>query len=177
MQRPIPEATFHIVLIGLVGYFLMESFSIRGSAAGGSLSPAFFPKAICILLIFFLLFSLFTTLVQSNDKKTRCNKGEEPSGTRLKSNTWAPCVAWLSVLFLLVLYAFLLEVLGYVIATAMLIFGMVSVLVILNKQGNEVTLKGVTKLAGFAVCTSLAIFMLFTKGFSITLPTLGVAGV
>ena len=177
MQRPIPEAAFHVVLIGLVGYFLMESFSIRGSAAGGSLSPAFFPKAICVLLILFLVFSLITTLFQIDDKRLSCNEGEEPSEKRLKNNAWAPCVAWFSVLLLLVFYAFLLEVIGYVIATALLIFGMVSVLVMLNKQGNEVTLKGVASLVGFSVFTSLVIFMLFTKGFSITLPTLGIAGV
>lgn len=169
MQRPIPEATFHIVLIGLVGYFLMESFSIRGSAAGGSLSPAFFPKAICVLLIVLLVLSLVKVVIEGISSKEVEQPREVSFGVSI--------VAWLSVLALLILYAFLLEPLGYVVTTALLIFCMVSTLVLLNKQDQKASLKGVAGLAGFSILTSLAIFILFSKGFSIILPTLGIAGV
>lgn len=169
MQRPIPEATFHIVLIGLVGYFLMESFSIRGSAAGGNLSPAFFPKAICVLLIILLLLSLVRVVIEGISSK-------EPEQPR-EVSFGVSVIAWLVVLALLILYAFLLEPLGYVITTALLIFCMVSTLVLLNKQDQKASLKGVAGLAGFSILTSLAIFILFSKGFSIILPTLGIAGV
>ncbi|MCC5901381.1 MAG: tripartite tricarboxylate transporter TctB family protein [Halomonas sp.] len=169
MQRPIPEATFHIVLIGLVGYFLMESFSIRGSAAGGSLSPAFFPKVICVLLIVLLLLSLVRVVIEGISSKDPELPREASFGVSI--------FAWVVVLALLMLYAFLLEPLGYVLTTALLIFCMVSTLVLLNKQDQKASLKGATGLAGFSLLTSLAIFILFSKGFSIILPTLGIAGV
>ncbi|WP_172118071.1 tripartite tricarboxylate transporter TctB family protein [Halomonas hibernica] len=177
MQRPIAEATFHIVLIGLVGYFLMESYSIRGSAAGGSLSPAFFPKAICVFLIVMLLVSLLTTIITSAAPRISEGPSDEDIAAPQKGSLVVSVIAWTAVLGLLVLYAFLLEPLGYVITTALMIFSMVSVLVMLNKQERKVTPKGVAGLAGFSIVTSLAIFMLFTKGFSIILPTLGIAGV
>ncbi|PRY65266.1 tripartite tricarboxylate transporter TctB family protein [Vreelandella songnenensis] len=169
MQRPIPEATFHIVLIGLVGYFLMESYSIRGSAAGGSLSPAFFPKAICVFLIVLLLLSLVRVIIEGVSSKDADEVRE--------SSFRVSVIAWVTVLALLILYAFLLEPLGYVVTTALLIFCMVSTLVLLNKQEQKASLKGVAGLAGFSILTSLAIFILFSKGFSIILPTLGIAGV
>lgn len=172
MKRSITEAVVHLVLIGLAGYFLMESFSIRGSAAGGSLPPAFFPKAICTLLLVLLSASLLKLIYATAKHNEGCQEASFSRGSVI------PVVSWLVVFLLLVLYAVVLEPLGYVVSTALLVFSVVGTLVMLS-PGDEsgISAKGIAKLGAFSMIVSLLIFFLFSQGFGIILPTLGVMGV
>lgn len=172
MSRPISEIVVHLVLMGLAGYFLIESFSIRGSAAGGSLPPAFFPKAICTLLLVLLSISLLKLIyVMVTNKADK----EELGSSR---STVISVVSWLIVLSLLIIYALALEWLGYVVSTALLVFCVVSTLVILSPNDeSRVSAKGIVQLSAFSVTVSVSIFFLFSHGFGIILPTLGIMGV
>lgn len=172
MKRPISEVVVHLVLMGLAGYFLMESFSIRGSAAGGSLSPAFFPKAICALLLMLLGLSLFKVV-----HGMVAHRGEiaelsvSPAAVR-------PVISWVAVFLQLVIYAVALERLGYIVSTSLLVFCVVGTLVILGTDdASRISIKGVAQLGAFSAIVSVTIFYLFSKGFGIILPTLGVMGV
>lgn len=170
MKRPIKEISVHVVLIGLVGFFLIESFSIRGSAAGGSLPPAFFPKVISIILIGLLAISLAKVVYQ-----IVVFRGEAVS---VSQKTLAPVVSWVAVLFQLFIYAAVLESLGYVISTSLMIFCVIGTLVVFGRDGeSKVSAKGAAKLAVFSITLSSLIFLLFSAGFGIRLPTFGVMGV
>lgn len=172
MNRPISEIVVHLVLMGLAGYFLVESFSIRGSAAGGSLPPAFFPKAICTLILVLLSVSILKLIYAA------VKHPEDDEGLSFSRSSVTPVVSWLVVFSLLVLYSVVLERLGYVMSTALLVFSVVSTLVILS-PGDEsrVSAKGIGQLGAFSITVSLSIFFLFSKGFGIILPTLGMMGV
>lgn len=172
MNRPVSEIVVHLVLMGLAGYFLVESFSIRGSAAGGSLPPAFFPKAICTLLLVLLSISLLKLIYATVKHK------EGGAEVFLSRNAIIPVVSWVVVFSLLVIYAVVLESLGYVMSTALLVFSVVGTLVILSPGDvSKISAKGIAKLGAFSIIVSLSIFFLFSQGFGIVLPTLGVMGV
>jgi putative tricarboxylic transport membrane protein len=172
MNRPISEIVVHLVLMGLAGYFLVESFSIRGSAAGGSLSPAFFPKAICTLLLVLLSVSLLQLIYAMATHKA---EKDEVSFSR---SAVIPVVSWFVVLSLLIIYAVALEWLGYVVSTTLLVFCVVGTLVILSPNDeSRVSAKGIAQLGAFSITVSLSIFFLFSQGFGIILPTLGIMGV
>lgn len=172
MNRPISEIVVHLVLMGLAGYFLVESFSIRGSAAGGSLPPAFFPKAICTLLLVLLSVSLLKLIYATVKHK------EGDVEVSFSRSAVIPVVSWLVVFSLLVLYAMVLETLGYVMSTALLVFCVVSTLVLLSRRDeHQVSVKGAAQLGAFSITVSVTIFLLFSKGFGIILPTLGIVGV
>ncbi|NWO11983.1 hypothetical protein HLV40_16525 [Chromohalobacter salexigens] len=169
MSKSIGEAIFCAVLIGLVGFALTESFQIRGSAAGGSLSPAFFPKAICILLLAFLVVSLIGTV-----RKTVA----ETSGLFSATMNGVATFAWMAILAELIAYALILEPLGYVVSTTLMIFSVVATLATLNgPQGGKITAKGSFQLGIFSLVVALTIHVLFSQGFGLVLPTLGVLGV
>lgn len=172
MNRPVSEIVVHLVLMGLAGYFLVESFSIRGSAAGGSLPPAFFPKAICILLLVLLSISLLKTI------HGMVKKREGSAEISFSHSAVIPVISWLVVLSLLIIYAVVLERLGYIVSTTLLVFCVVGTLVIFSADpDNRVSAKGVAQLGAFAASVSVTIFLLFSKGFGIMLPTLGMMGV
>nr|WP_163502550.1 tripartite tricarboxylate transporter TctB family protein [Halomonas socia] len=172
MNRPISEIIVHIVLMGLVGYFLMESLSIRGSAAGGSLSPAFFPKTICILLLVFLTFSLSIKIRMMVVDKS----GERSLGA--SREVLVSVISWVAVFLELVVYAMLLESFGYILSTTLLIFSIVSTLVLLSAQSErKISSSNIARLGAFSLSVSVSIFFIFSKGFGIRLPTLGIMGV
>ncbi|WP_111495592.1 MULTISPECIES: tripartite tricarboxylate transporter TctB family protein [Marinobacter] len=168
MSRSVGEAVFTAVLMGFAGFALYEAFGIRGSAAGGSLAPAFFPKAICTLLLIFLGVSLFRTLLKVRHEA----KPDEGGDTR------GAVLGWLIVLAELVVYSLVLEPLGYVISTALLIVAVVATLMLLSAgERQRITPRSAGMLVGFSAVVSVAIFLLFSKGFGLVLPTLGAMGV
>lgn len=172
MSRPIGDIIVHVILMGLAGYFLVESLSIRGSAAGGSLPPAFFPKAICTLLLILLGLSLIKAI-----RGLIVNRGQG-RGPSVSPGAVVPVFAWLAVFLQLVVYAVMLEPIGYVVSTSLLVFCVVSTLVLLSATDERrVSGRGVAQLGGFSITVSFAIFVLFSKGFGIILPTLGLMGV
>ncbi|WP_172118831.1 tripartite tricarboxylate transporter TctB family protein [Halomonas hibernica] len=170
MKQSMGQITFQVVLLGLGILFLSESFGIAGSAAGGTLAPAAFPKAICGLLLALVAMSIITTLA----RRVRTSGG---ASATLASNARA-YVGTVGVALLLVLYTAVLEQLGYVIATSTLIFVVVSILALLDPaRQRKPGAVDVLKLVAFSVAVAAAIFFIFTTWFGIVLPAVGWMGI
>ncbi|REC96458.1 tripartite tricarboxylate transporter TctB family protein [Kushneria indalinina] len=172
MVKTRSDALFHLVLLALAGWFLQQAWHLPANAAGGSLSPAFFPRAISSAIVLLLLISMVRGLI-AGTLLTRDATNEEATAP-----AWVPVVAWGAVALLLVFYAMLLEPLGYVISTALFLFLCVAIVSVLSRQrGESIAIGRVLMLALFAATVSVAIFLIFSVGFEIVLPTIGVMGV
>ncbi|GHC32823.1 hypothetical protein GCM10010082_29200 [Kushneria pakistanensis] len=172
MVRTRSDALFHLVLLALAGWFLQEAWNLPANAAGGSLSPAFFPRAISSAIAILLLISMVRGLVAGT------LLARDTSDEAATSPAWVPVLAWGAVALLLVLYAVLLEPLGYVVSTALFLFLCVAIISVLSRQrGDGIPMVRVLMLALFSAVVSVAIFLIFSVGFEIVLPTIGVMGV
>ncbi|WP_438767113.1 tripartite tricarboxylate transporter TctB family protein [Kushneria sp. TE3] len=172
MVKTRSDALFHLVLLALAGWFLQQAWHLPANAAGGSLSPAFFPRAISSAIAILLLISMVRGLIAGT--LLARDTSDKPSS----SPAWVPVVGWCAVALLLVLYAALLEPLGYVLSTAGFIFLCVALVSVLARQpGESIAIGRVLMLALFSAVVSVAIFLIFSVGFEIVLPTIGVMGV
>lgn len=172
MVKTRSDALFHLVLLALAGWFLQEAWNLPANAAGGSLSPAFFPRAISSAIAILLLISMVRGLMAGT------LLASDASDDAATAPRWVPVVGWCGVALLLVLYATLLEPLGYVISTALFLFICVAMVSVLSRQsGEHIAMGRVLMLALFSAVVSVAIFLIFSVGFEIVLPTIGVMGV
>ena len=172
MVKTRSDALFHLVLLALAGWFLQEAWNLPANAAGGSLSPAFFPRAISSAIAILLLISMVRGLMAGT------LLASDASDDAATAPRWVPVVGWCGVALLLVLYATLLEPLGYVISTALFLFICVAMVSVLSRQsGERIAMGRVFMLALFSAVVSVAIFLIFSVGFEIVLPTIGVMGV
>lgn len=172
MVKTRSDALFHLVLLALAGWFLQEAWNLPANAAGGSLSPAFFPRAISSAIAILLLISMVRGLIAGT------LLARDASDDAATTPGWVPVVGWCGVALLLVLYATLLEPLGYVISTALFLFLCVAMVSVLSRQtGERIAIGRVLMLALFSAVVSVAIFLIFSVGFEIVLPTIGVMGV
>ncbi|WP_456267489.1 tripartite tricarboxylate transporter TctB family protein [Kushneria sp. AK178] len=172
MVKTRSDALFHLVLLALAGWFLQQAWHLPANAAGGSLSPAFFPRAISSAIVVLLLLSMVRGLIAGT------LFARDASGEADAAPVWVPVVAWCAVALLLVLYAVLLEPLGYVISTTLFLFLCVAIVSALShRHGDTIKPVRVLMLALFAAAVSVAIFLIFSVGFELVLPTIGVMGV
>ena len=172
MVKTRSDALFHLVLLALAGWFLQQAWHLPANAAGGSLSPAFFPRAISSAIAILLLISLIRGLIAGT------LLARETRDDAARVSAWGPVVAWGGVVLLLVLYAALLEPMGYVISTALFLFLCVAMVSVLSHQrGESIRPVRVLMLALFSAVVSVSIFLIFSVGFEIVLPTIGMMGV
>lgn len=172
MVKTRSDALFHLVLLALAGWFLQQAWHLPANAAGGSLSPAFFPRAISLSIVILLLISMIRGLIAGT------LLARDVSDSDNATPAWVPVVAWCAIALLLVLYALFLEPLGYVVSTALFLFLCVAIVSVLSHQrGDAIRPVRVLMLALFSAAVSVAIFLIFSVGFEIVLPTIGVMGV
>lgn len=168
MARSLGDLLFHFILMAAASWFLMKAYALPASAAGGSLPPDFFPKAVLVSILFLLSISLLQGIVKSSRSKAKHGR-----------TAWAkPFAAWCCIVVLLAAYAAVIEQLGYIISTTLFLYACISCVGMLARPLNEVaTMRNSLTLALFVVAVSTAIYLIFTLGFEILLPSLGVLGV
>ena len=111
-----------------------------------SLGPAFFPRLICIILFLIALILLIFSIKNKNYSKI---KNKNPN---LKYSV-------MTIIFFIV-YVFLIEKLGYLTST---IIFMISIIFLLKSKSLLINII-------FSVVFSSVIYLLFSKGFNVSLP-------
>ena len=111
-----------------------------------SLGPAFFPRLICIILFLIALILLIFSIKNKNYSKI---KNKNPN---LKYSV-------ITIIFFIV-YVFLIEKLGYLTST---IIFMISIIFLLKSKSLLINII-------FSVVFSSVIYLLFSKGFNVSLP-------
>ncbi|MFQ3788576.1 tripartite tricarboxylate transporter TctB family protein [Halomonas sp. A29] len=169
MVKSLGDVLFHLVLIGMASFFLIQASQLPTSAAGGNLSPAFFPKSICILIICLLVFSLLKS------SRSAIAAVRDVANLNLAQH-WRSTTCWLLLLGLMVAYALSLERAGYIITTGVFLFLSVLVVTLMSNPDDEgrdrIGIRRVVFLAVFSALAATLIYLVFTKGFNIILPTL-----
>ena len=111
-----------------------------------SLGPAFFPRLVCIILFLIALILLIFSIKNKNYSKI---KNKNPN---LKYSV-------MTIIFFIV-YVFLIEKLGYLTST---IIFMISIIFLLKSKSLLINII-------FSVVFSSVIYLLFSKGFNVSLP-------
>ncbi len=109
------------------------------------LGPDFFPKVIAIIL-FILSTMLFAGSVKNKDKKSIYNPNMKYT---------------FMVIFAFAVYIFLIDRIGYLVSTVIFAFVVITILKSKSKILNIV----------FAIAFPIALYLLFTYAFKVSLPT------
>lgn len=134
-----------LCIISAFLYFITFNFEVF-EMDKYSLGPAFFPKLICIILFLIALILLIFSIKNKNYSKI---KNKNPN---LKYSV-------ITIIFFIV-YVFLIEKLGYLTST---IIFMISIIFLLKSKSLLINII-------FSVVFSSVIYLLFSKGFNVSLP-------
>lgn len=103
------QIVFHVVLIGIMGIFLKESFAINISRMNDPIGAAGFPRIIMILALVLLVISLINVIRKNKGKLYKGEKVQELNPT------------FLSLIGSIVLYILLIRYIGFLISSFILI--------------------------------------------------------
>ena len=134
-----------LCIISAFLYFITFNFEVF-EMDKYSLGPAFFPRLICIILFLIELILLIFSIKNKNYSKI---KNKNPN---LKYSV-------ITIIFFIV-YVFLIEKLGYLTST---IIFMISIIFLLKSKSLLINII-------FSVVFSSVIYLLFSKGFNVSLP-------
>jgi hypothetical protein len=134
-----------LCIISAFLYFITFNFEVF-EMDKYSLGPAFFPRLICIILFLIALILLIFSIKNKNYSKI---KNKNPN---LKYSV-------MTIIFFIV-YVFLIEKLGYLTST---IIFMISIIFLLKSKSLLINII-------FSVVFSSVIYLLFSKGFNVSLP-------
>ena len=134
-----------LCIISAFLYFITFNFEVF-EMDKYSLGPAFFPRLICIILFLIELILLIFSIKNKNYSKI---KNKNPN---LKYSV-------MTIIFFIV-YVFLIEKLGYLTST---IIFMISIIFLLKSKSLLINII-------FSVVFSSVIYLLFSKGFNVSLP-------
>lgn len=134
-----------LCIISAFLYFITFNFEVF-EMDKYSLGPAFFPRLICIILFLIALILLIFSIKNKNYSKI---KNKNPN---LKYSV-------IMIIFFIV-YVFLIEKLGYLTST---IIFMISIIFLLKSKSLLINII-------FSVVFSSVIYLLFSKGFNVSLP-------
>ena len=134
-----------LCIISAFLYFITFNFEVF-EMDKYSLGPAFFPRLICIILFLIALILLIFSIKNKNYSKI---KNKNPN---LKYSV-------ITIIFFIV-YVFLIEKLGYLTST---IIFMISIIFLLKSKSLLINII-------FSVVFSSVIYLLFSKGFNVSLP-------
>lgn len=134
-----------LCIISAFLYFITFNFEVF-EMDKYSLGPAFFPRLICIILFLIALILLIFSIKNKNYSKI---KNKNPN---LKYSV-------ITIIFFIV-YVFLIEKLGYLTST---IIFMISIIFLLKSKSLLINII-------FSVIFSSVIYLLFSKGFNVSLP-------
>ncbi|WP_308007879.1 tripartite tricarboxylate transporter TctB family protein [uncultured Fusobacterium sp.] len=125
-------------------FYLSTQFNMAFIGDSG-LGPDFFPKIIAIIL-FILSAMLFIGSIRNKDKKSIYNPNMKYT---------------FMVIFTFAVYVFLIDRIGYLISTIIFAFVVITILKSKSKILNII----------FAVIFPVALYLLFTYAFKVSLPT------
>lgn len=134
-----------LCIISAFLYFITFNFEVF-EMDKYSLGPAFFPRLICIILFLIALILLIFSIKNKNCSKI---KNKNPN---LKYSV-------ITIIFFII-YVFLIEKLGYLTST---IIFMISIIFLLKSKSLLINII-------FSVIFSSVIYLLFSKGFNVSLP-------
>jgi hypothetical protein len=134
-----------LCIISAFLYFITFNFEVF-EMDKYSLGPAFFPRLICIILFLIALILLIFSIKNKNYSKI---KNKNPN---LKYSV-------ITIIFFII-YVFLIEKLGYLTST---IIFMISIIFLLKSKSLLINII-------FSVVFSSVIYLLFSKGFNVSLP-------
>ena len=134
-----------LCIISAFLYFITFNFEVF-EMDKYSLGPAFFPRLVCIILFLIALILLIFSIKNKNYSKI---KNKNPN---LKYSV-------MTIIFFIV-YVFLIEKLGYLTST---IIFMISIIFLLKSKSLLINII-------FSVVFSSVIYLLFSKGFNVSLP-------
>ncbi|MGC4941305.1 tripartite tricarboxylate transporter TctB family protein [Kribbella sp. DT2] len=146
-----------LVLVVLSATFLVGVFDIRSPKGLDPQGPRFFPLLVTAAWLLLSIGYLIEGL-----RSPRTAKAETETGTSIADRSWFEPVA---LCVLLVLYAFLVVPLGYMLSTALLFWGAARVL------GSRQLVRDIV----VAVVTAVVVYIAFTQFLDISLPE-GVLG-
>ncbi len=140
------ETIFSTFLCIVSAFIFYSSTQFNMTFIGDSgLGPDFFPKIIAIIL-FILSAMLFIGSIRNKDKKSIYNPNMKYT---------------FMVIFTFAVYVFLIDRIGYLISTIIFAFVVITILKSKSKILNII----------FAVIFPVALYLLFTYAFKVSLPT------
>lgn len=140
------ETVFSAFLCIVSAFIFYSSTQFNMAFIGNSgLGPDFFPKVIAVIL-FILSAMLFVGSIKNKDKKSIYNPNIKYT---------------FMVIFAFAVYIFLIDRIGYLISTVIFAFVVITILKSKSKILNII----------FAIAFPIALYLLFTYAFKVSLPT------
>ncbi|HJH06773.1 MAG TPA: tripartite tricarboxylate transporter TctB family protein [Fusobacterium ulcerans] len=140
------ETVFSAFLCIVSAFIFYSSTQFNMAFIGNSgLGPDFFPKVIAVIL-FILSAMLFVGSIKNKDKKSIYNPNMKYT---------------FMVIFAFAVYIFLIDRIGYLISTVIFAFVVITILKSKSKILNII----------FAIAFPIALYLLFTYAFKVSLPT------
>ena len=140
------ETVFSAFLCIVSAFIFYSSTQFNMAFIGNSgLGPDFFPKVIAVIL-FILSVMLFVGSIKNKDKKSIYNPNMNYT---------------FMVIFAFAVYIFLIDRIGYLVSTVIFAFVVITILKSKSKILNIV----------FAIAFPIALYLLFTYAFKVSLPT------
>lgn len=140
------ETVFSAFLCIVSAFIFYSSTQFNMAFIGNSgLGPDFFPKVIAVIL-FILSAMLFVGSIKNKDKKSIYNPNMKYT---------------LMVIFAFAVYIFLIDRIGYLVSTVIFAFVVITILKSKSKILNII----------FAIAFPIALYLLFTYAFKVSLPT------
>lgn len=140
------ETVFSAFLCIVSAFIFYSSTQFNMAFIGNSgLGPDFFPKVIAVIL-FILSAMLFVGSIKNKDKKSIYNPNVKYT---------------FMVIFAFAVYIFLIDRIGYLISTVIFAFVVITILKSKSKILNII----------FAIAFPIALYLLFTYAFKVSLPT------
>lgn len=140
------ETVFSAFLCIVSAFIFYSSTQFNMAFIGNSgLGPDFFPKVIAVIL-FILSVMLFVGSIKNKDKKSIYNPNMKYT---------------FMVIFAFTVYIFLIDRIGYLVSTVIFAFVVITILKSKSKILNIV----------FAIAFPIALYLLFTYAFKVSLPT------
>ena len=140
------ETVFSAFLCIVSAFIFYSSTQFNMAFIGNSgLGPDFFPKVIAVIL-FMLSAMLFVGSIKNKDKKSIYNPNMKYT---------------FMVIFAFAVYIFLIDRIGYLVSTVIFAFVVITILKSKSKILNII----------FAIAFPIAVYLLFTYAFKVSLPT------
>lgn len=140
------ETVFSAFLCIVSAFIFYSSTQFNMAFIGNSgLGPDFFPKVIAVIL-FILSAMLFVGSIKNKDKKSIYNPNMKYT---------------FMVIFAFAVYIFLIDRIGYLVSTVIFAFVVITILKSKSKILNII----------FAIVFPIALYLLFTYAFKVSLPT------
>ena len=140
------ETVFSAFLCIVSAFIFYSSTQFNMAFIGNSgLGPDFFPKVIAVIL-FILSAMLFVGSIKNKDKKSIYNPNIKYT---------------FMVIFAFAVYIFIIDRIGYLVSTVIFAFVVITILKSKSKILNII----------FAIAFPIALYLLFTYAFKVSLPT------